>query len=189
MKALGNDYKNAKANTGDFTRLPAGGYICEITAVEDKPDKEYLNITFDIAVGEFKGFYSDEWGKAHPYAHSFVRSYKKTGDEKKDARIMGMFKGFLKAIDDSNGTHLEQMPETGLDEDLLVGKKVGLVIGYEEYESDRGEIRERTRVQAIRTMEDIAKGNYKVPEVKRITPSAPAPIDGFLNINPDDVPF
>ena len=190
MKALGTDYKNATISTGDFTRLPAGGYIAEITAVEDKTDKEYLNITFDIAMGEFKAFYSDEWGKAHPYAHTFVRSYKKTGDPKKDARIMGMFKTFLHAIDESNGTNYEPQAETGFDENLLKGKRIGLVIGYEEYESDRGEIRERTRVTAVKSTDDITKGNYKVPEVKRIAPAAaPSPADDFIRINPDDVPF
>ena len=28
---------------------PVGGFICEIKAVEDVPDKEYLKISYDIA--------------------------------------------------------------------------------------------------------------------------------------------
>ena len=33
MKPLGKAYKDAEASTGDFKRLPAGGYIAKITAV------------------------------------------------------------------------------------------------------------------------------------------------------------
>ena len=180
MKPLGTEYKNAKASTGDFKRLPVGGYIAKITAVEDKADKLYLGITYDIAMGEFEGFYSDEWGQAHPYAHNFVRSYKE--------QALGMFKGFLHAVDESNGTKFEEQAENGLDEKLLVGKRIGLVIGYEEYETDRGEVRERTRVAAVRSVDAIVKGDYKVPEVKKIAPAPSAPA-GFEAINPDDVPF
>jgi len=181
MKALGNEYENAKASTGEFTRLPAGGYIAEIKAVEDKADKEYLAITFDIASGEFKGFYSDEWGQAHPYAHQFVRSYKD--------KALGMFKGFLQAIDKSNGTKFEAQAKTGLNERDLVGKRIGVVIGYEEYNSDRGEVRERSRVTATRSVEAIERGDFKVPELKKLAaPAGPAP-EGFENINPDELPF
>lgn len=189
MKALGTDYRNATAITGEFTKLPAGGYIVEITGVKDVTDKEYLNITYDIAEGEFKAFYADEWGTAHPYAHSFVRSYKKTGDPKKDKKIYGMFRGFLHLVDECNGTNFEPQAETGFDEQMLVHKRIGVVIGYEEYESDSGDIYERTRVQAVKTLDAIKAGNYKVPELKKISPRPASPVAGFEAINPDDVPF
>lgn len=197
MKPLGNIYKTAEVS-GDFKRLPAGGYIAEIKAVEDKTDKSYLNITFDIAEGEFRGFYADEWGKEHPYAHAFVRSYKQTGDAEKDKKIMGMFKGFLRTIDRDNGTTFEAQAETGLNEGALVGKRIGLVLGYEEYNSDRGEIRERLRVSKTLSVDDIKSGNYKVPDVKRLAPMG-APVvsatystavpQGFESIAPEDIPF
>lgn len=183
MRPLGKAYKDAEASTGDFKRLPAGGYIAKITAVEDKDDKEYLNITFDIAEGEFKGFYSDEWGKEHPYAHTFVRSYKE--------KALGMFKGFLKAVDESNGTQFEKRAEKGFPEQELVGKVVGILIGYEEYTSNRGDVRERTTVTGTRTVETIRSGNYKVPELKKLQQSAPAqsPVPGFEAVKDEDLPF
>lgn len=182
MKALGNEYESAKASTGEFTRLPAGGYIAEITAVEDKADKEYLAITFDIAIGEFKAYYSDDWGKDHPYAHQFVRSYKE--------KALGMFKGFLQAVDKSNGTKLEAKAKTGLNEQELIGKRIGVVIGYEEYESDRGDVRERSRVTATRSVEAIERGDFKVPELKKLAaaPAGHAP-EGFESVSADDLPF
>ena len=183
MKPLGKAYKDAEASTGDFKRLPAGGYIAKITAVEDKDDKEYLSIVFDVAEGEFKAFYSDAWGKEHPYAHSFVRSYKE--------KALGMFKGFLQAVDESNNTDFVKRAEKGFPEGELVGKLIGLLIGYEEYRSDRGELRERTRVTATRSVETIRSGNYKVPELKKIEDSMPSsgPVKGFEQVNEADLPF
>lgn len=183
MKALGKAYKDAEASTGEFKRLPAGGYIVRITEVEDKADKEYLSITFDIAEGEFKDFYSDEWGKSHLFAHSFVRSYKE--------KAFGMFKGFLKAIDESNGTKYEDQAETGFKEQQLVGKIIGVLIGYEEYMSNRGEVRERVTVAATRSVSTIRSGSYKVPELKRLAnTSLPiSPVEGFEAVNDADLPF
>ena len=183
MKPLGKAYEDAEASTGEFKRLPAGGYIAKITAVEDKDDKEYLSITFDIAEGEFKAFYSDVWGKEHPYAHSFVRSYKE--------KALGMFKGFLQAVDESNSTDFVKRAEKGFPENELVGKLIGVLIGYEEYRSDRGELRERTRVTATRSVETIRSGNYKVPELKKLEDSMPSsgPVKGFEQVNEADLPF
>jgi len=182
MKPLGKAYKDAEASTGEFKRLPAGGYIAKITAVEDKDDKEYLNITFDIAEGEFQAFYSDDWGKAHPFAHSFVRSYKE--------KALGMFKGFLKTVDESNGTKFEDQAAKGFNEQQLVGKVIGVLIGYEEYMSNRGEIRERTTVTGTRTVDAIKTGNYKVPELKKLAPAThTSPVEGFEAVNEADLPF
>lgn len=195
MKALGNIYKTAEVAT-EYKKLPANGYICEIKAVEDKADKEYLSIIFDIAEGEFKAFYADEWSKEHPYAHALVRSYKQTGNIEKDKKIMGMFKSFLRTIDKDNGTNFEMQAENGLPEGALVGKRVGLVLGYEEYNSDRGEVRERLRVSAVKPIDDIRSGNFRVPEVKRLAPTGASVVSystmapqGFESINAEDIPF
>ena len=37
-------------------RLPAGGYICGITSVEDVANSEYLRFEYDIAEGEYKNY-------------------------------------------------------------------------------------------------------------------------------------
>ena len=188
MKALGNAYKSAEARSdGGFERLPAGGYVCKIVSVEDVTAKDYLALVFDIAEGERKGFYSDEWGQNHPFAHRFVLSYKESA--------LGMFKGRMKAIDDSNGTEFVKEAVVGLKEQELVGKLVGLVIGYEEYISDRGEIRQRSYVKSVLPVDKIRKGEYKVPELKVLTAGASAPITEHEGPAPegfswgDDVPF
>lgn len=186
MKALGKAYKDAEASTGDFKRLPAGGYIAKITAVKDVDDKSYLRLTFDIAEGEKKGFYA-KTDADHEYTHQFIRSYKETA--------LGMFKGFLKAVDNSNGTNFEPQAEKGFAEQQLVGKVVGILVGYEEYVSDRGDIRERMRVNT-RSVETIRSGNFTVPELKKLqtgsggSGEAPvSPVAGFEGITDADIPF
>ena len=186
MKPLGKAYADATANTGDFQRLPAGGYIAKITAVKDVDDKSYLRLTFDIAEGEKRGFYANT-DADHEYTHQFIRSYKETA--------LGMFKGFLKAVDNSNGTNFEPQAEKGFAEQQLVGKIVGILVGYEEYVSDRGDIRERMRVNT-RSAETIRSGNFTVPELKKLqtgsggSGEAPvSPVAGFEGITDADIPF
>lgn len=184
MKALGKQYSDAEARgDGGFERLLAGGYVCRIIAVEDVTAKDYLNIIYDIAEGDYKGFYGDEWGKDHPFAHRFFMSYKESA--------LGMFKGRLRAIDESNGTEFVKEAVSGLKEQQLVGKLVGLVIGYEEYDSDRGEIRERTYVKSVLPIDKIRSGDFKVPDLKKLPASSQASTapEGFEPITDMDLPF
>lgn len=183
MKPLGKQYNDTEAQTGSFERLPAGGYVATITDVTDEVKKEYLSIVYDIAEGDHKGFYGDDWGKDHPFAHRLIASYKE--------KAFGMFKGRLKAIDETNGTNFVAQAVEGFDEKQLIGKKVGLVIGYEEYETDRGDVRERSYVKAVCSADRIRRGEFTVPELKKLAPStaAASPVPGFEDITDDDIPF
>ena len=186
MKAFGKAYENIEAaNGGNFKKLPAGGYIAEIKAVEDVPAKEYLKVIYDIATGEFKGFYGDDWGKEHPYAHCMYWSYKEANKKS--------FKANMAAVDKTTVTDFnEQLKGKTFDEKQLVGQRLGLVIGYEEYRTDRGEIRQRTYVAAVRSGQAIGQGDFTVPELKRLEdkmPSTGSPVAGFEQVNEEDLPF
>lgn len=182
MKPINRSTWNDAAVYNDFQRLPSGGYVCRITAVTDVADKEYLAITYDITEGDYADYYSDDWGKEHPYAHRFIRSYRD--------KALGMFKGFLKAVDESNGTDFGATVTDGLDEKKLVGKVVGLILREEEYESNRGDIRTRLSVHRAVSTDTIRSGNYKVPDVKRLDGGAPAPsAPAGFELSEDDMPF
>ena len=56
MKKI-NDFENIQESTGQFRRLPPGGYVCAIYHVEDVPSKEYLKIDFDVVKGDEKGYF------------------------------------------------------------------------------------------------------------------------------------
>lgn len=173
-------YNDAKAS-GDFERLPAGGYVIKITGVKDDTKKEYLQIVYDIADGPEAGRYANE-DPDNDYRHSFIRSYKDTA--------LGMLKAFLQAVDETNGSKLGETVETGLDEKRLVGLYLGVVLGYEEYETNAGDIKERLYVKSCKTAKQIQEGDYKVPELKKLKPKAKTAIpEGFTALADEDLPF
>lgn len=162
MKRISN-WENIKENSG-FEKLPVGGYIIKILNVQNVAEKEYLKVSFDIADGEYKGFFKKQYDedtrtdKKWPNAGSFVRSYKSTAES--------MFKGFVNAVENSNKNF-----KFDFDEKKLVGKQVGIVVGLEEYVNQKGAVRERTYVSAVRSVDTIKKGDFKVPELKKLDPS------------------
>lgn len=130
------DLSNVKASVdgGGFTPLPEGAYVVQIVAVNDVEDREYLEVTFDVAEGEYAGYYSDEWGVAHPFAHQIKVSYKD--------KALGMLKGWLDALTASNpGFDAEAVFNAAADTPALLGMFQGRVFGLAvlmEYEDFRG---------------------------------------------------
>lgn len=163
-----------------FSKLPAGGYVIKITDVEDMPDKEYLNVVYDIKEGEFSGFYSDDFGRLNPWAHRFVRSYKPTAE--------GMFKQFLARLEDSNRDFNISAWQKRSDERDLIGLELGIVLQNELYTNNQGDDKERLCVVGVYAAQDIRNGDYKLPEPRdkrtSVGGAAPAAADPY-----DDVPF
>ena len=185
MKPI-NNYENVQANSGEFARPAAGGYICKIINVEDVPmdSKEkgkgdYLRIEYDIADGEFKGFYKeqfDKWGGN--WNASFIRSYKE--------KALSMFKHFTNCIEQSNAGYDWDWNEKG-----LIGKVVGLVLGEEEYINSLKETKTKLAVSQIKTVEEIKNGDFKVPAPKKLAvENSTNDFAGFTQIDDDsDLPF
>ena len=183
MKPI-NNYENVQASTGEFARPTAGGYICKIIDVEDVPMNaqgkgDYLRIEYDIADGEFKGYYKeqfDRWGGN--WNASFIRSYKE--------KALGMLKHFTNCIEQSNAGYEWDWNEKG-----LVGKVVGLVLGEEEYKNSAGEIKTKLVVSQVKTVEDIKNGNFKIPAPKKLAGETQANDFAFTPLNDviDDLPF
>ena len=188
MKKI-NNWENIQEFT-TFKRLKPSGYICKILKVEDHPDKEYLKIYFDINRGEDKGYFKSQFEKdtrkerKWPNAGTFIRSYKDSA--------ASMFKGFINAIEKSNKGY-----QWNFDEKTLVNKVVGLIIADEQYQNQKGQVRVRNYVAAVRSVETIEKGEHEIPALKELTTTktttAPAndPIPDFgdvFNTTPTDTP-
>ena len=147
--------------SGSFKKLPVGGYVVKILDATDVPEKEYLRISFDVAEGEYKGFFAEEYkndtrdGKKWPNAGTFIRSYK--------SKALPMLKGFTTAVEKSNKGY-----KWNFDEKSLVNKIVGVVIGEEQYLNQKGQVRTRTYVSAVRSVDTIKKGDFTVPELKKL---------------------
>ncbi len=177
MKVI--DWNNVE-EIKSFEKLPAGGYVCGITAVEDKPDKEYLYLEFDIAEGEFKNYYRTLYDNKGFWAAHFIKSYKD--------KALGFFKKMLTAFEKSNKGFTFNN-----DEKALKRKYIGLVLGYEEYVGADGSIKERITVTDFLPVEDIRAGRYDTPALKKIAQdnvySGNQDAFAMLDDDDDDFPF
>lgn len=141
---------------GEFQSPPPGGYIAMICTVDDREDKEYLEIWWDFAEGLFQGCNKDTFQRAGFWPTKLFKSYKE--------KAWPFFKAFKTAVEESNrGYQFSCDNVRG-----LVDKKVGVVLGEEEYEKNDGSIGKRLYVYQTRSVESIRKGEFKVPELKQM---------------------
>lgn len=168
-----NNWQNVVANDGN-NRLPAGGYVVEITNIENVADKEYLKFDYDIVEGQFTGYWYDFEAKRGWCPNTFYRSYKESA--------LGMFKHFINCILGEEGAKNWDFNEAN-----LTGKKFGIVIGEEEYEKNDGSIGTRFRLVSVKTADEIRKNDFTVPDKKCLEKKS-APTDGFF-VTDNDIPF
>lgn len=150
-----------EASAGGSSRLPAGGYVVRIGFAEDVPAKEYIRVQYDITEGEYADYYFKRQ-QEHPdwmWGGVIYKSYK--------AKALPMFKRFCSCVTRSNPGYIFD-GNTNADEKTLVGKKLGLVLGEEEYIGNDGTIRTRLYVATEKPIEDIRAGNFKVPQLKKL---------------------
>ena len=169
------NYENIQPSDGSFDRPGPGGYICRIVNVFDKPmdtsgKGDYLKIEFDIHEGPYKDYYVDSYKRSGKWFGSFIRSYKE--------KALGMFKHFTDCVEASNARY-----QWNFDESTLKGKLIGLVFGEEEYLKNNGEVGTRTYVAGVYTVDQIDKGDYKVPALKTLSGKAAPVTQAFTQAN------
>ena len=182
MKKI-NNFDEIQASDGSYQRLPVGGYIVGVKDVEDVPEKEYLRIKFDVCKGEYKNWFQKEFDgntkedKKWPNSGTLIRSYKE--------KALPMFKGFTTAVEKSNNGFTWNW-----DEKKLKNKVFGVVIGEEEYVNQKGQVRVRNYVAAVRSVETIEKGDFTVPELKKLDVTKTASANNEVVKDPfaDDAP-
>lgn len=164
---------------GEFKKVEAGPYICVITDVQDIPDKEYLKVTYDIAEGEFAGYYADTRAN-HPdwaWTGAYVKSYK--------PKALPMFKRFCSAISKSNGNFVFDGGSVNADEKSLIGKKLGINFQEEEYYGNDGNKKTRLNVYSEFAIDKLA--DQKVPKRKCL--EEPTTTNTFTSAASEEVPF
>lgn len=169
---------------GGGDRLPAGGYVCTILDAVDNPSREFLEIYYDIAEGEYAGHYSDDWSKANPWSHKLVWSYKD--------KAQPFFKQRLDALETSNkhinGFTVAEWTKT-CNEKQFVGLQFGGVFQYEKYTNRNGDDKERLQCEKVIPAQDVRNGEFTLPEVKDSREKAEAaPAASNFNLT-EDVPF
>lgn len=161
MKKIDN-FDKIQENGGGFKRIPDGAYIVGIKKVTDNPEKKYLRLELDVCKGEYKNWYQKLYDadkretKYWPRDGVLVRSY--------SDKALPFFKGFITSVTKSNKNFNWEW-----DEQKLVNKIFGVVIGTEEYERQNGGIGKRPYIASVHSVETIEKGEYEIPALKELT--------------------
>lgn len=202
-------YKQAEATSfSEFPKLQPGGYVVKILNVKVEPTDwgSRLAIQFDIAEGEFKGFFDklykatpDEWENKKWKGSMRLSIPHNTGDETKFKKSLGYFKSQIQAFENSNANlHIDC--ERDWDENVLKGKLVGALFNEKEWEMN-GNTGWFTQCKRFVPVNDIRSGNFTIPkreELKNKPSTASndsfdpnANLSDFVEINAgnDTVPF
>lgn len=202
-------YKQAEATSfSELPKLQPGGYVLKILNVKVEPTDwgSRLAIQFDIAEGEFKGFFDklykatpDEWENKKWKGSMRLSIPHNTGDETKFKKSLGYFKSQIQAFENSNANlHIDC--ERDWDENVLKGKLVGALFNEKEWEKD-GKTGWFTQCKRFVSANDIRSGNFTIPkreELKNKPSTASndnfdpnANLSDFVEINAGDdtVPF
>lgn len=164
--------------------LPAGGYVCRITGVEDVPSREYVWIVYDVAEGEYAGRYAG-MSADEAWKHRFTRSYKDSAE--------AMFADFISRLEESNRGRfsVDAWSRGGCNPAQFIGLEIGLVFGEERYTKNNGDDATRTVVSYVTAAQDIRNGDFKVPAPKdrrEKVAATPAP-SAASSIYDEPVPF
>lgn len=202
-------YKQAEATSfSELPKLQPGGYVVKILNVKVEPTDwgSRLAIQFDIAEGEFKGFFDklykatpDEWENKKWKGSMRLSIPHNTGDETKFKKSLGYFKSQIQAFENSNANlHIDC--ERDWDENVLKGKLVGALFNEKEWEMN-GNTGWFTQCKRFVPVNDIRSGNFTIPkreELKKKPSTASndsfdpnANLSDFVEINAgnDTVPF
>lgn len=202
-------YKQAEATSfSELPKLQPGGYVVKILNVKVEPTDwgSRLAIQFDIAEGEFKGFFDklykatpDEWENKKWKGSMRLSIPHNTGDETKFKKSLGYFKSQIQAFENSNANlHIDC--ERDWDENVLKGKLVGALFNEKEWEMN-GNTGWFTQCKRFVPVNDIRSGNFTIPKREELKnkPST-ASNDSFdpnanlsdfveINVGDDAVPF
>lgn len=163
------NWNNVQA-AGEFKPLKPGGYVLQIKAVREETSRNgnpMLVIAFDIAEGEFKGYYNDLFAKntaadrkwPNGGIHRIMLPVDNGTDE--DNKQMSKLKGFVNAVADSNRNY---NPNEYWNIDQLKGKLVGGLFRREEYENQKGERKWTTKLAWPCSVPRIKSGDFEIPE-------------------------
>ena len=172
---------------GEIRKLPPGGYVCKIVNMINVPEREYVMMVYDIAQGEYAGFYSNDNREiSKQWSHAISLSYKDTAN--------ALLKGRMERIEKSNPGFNPFAAWDAERFDMFAGRLFGGVIGEEEYEASDGTIKIGMKLQGIYEVATITSGQFKVPALKPLNKNGKKPAGSQTTLdvqyaNSVDVPF
>lgn len=168
--------------TREFRRPSAGPYMCIITDVEDHPKEQYLEVEYDIADGEFNGYYADMRDRGFQWAGKYRKYYTE--------KSKPFFKRFCSAVSKSNGNYVFDAGDVNCEEKTLISKYIGIVFQEVEYDANDGSVKTRLEVFKEFPIDKIA--DQKTPEPKKKPRTAPANSANSVFVAPgidEELPF
>lgn len=146
------NWDSVEAITGEYKKLPAGGYVCSIVRAEctkSKNGKEMLKLAIDIAEGEYKDFYLNQYLQEQERNKEQAK-WRCSYYQLTEGDSMGRFKGMLLNIEKSNPGYKWNWNEKSLE-----GKLFGGVFREEEYINRNGGLSTAVKLISIRPVEGI----------------------------------
>lgn len=172
----------------EYEALPKNAYIIRLLSVKEEANKDntgtYLKIAFDIAEGEFAGFYKKAFendSREDKKWNNDAVLYISVPKDNSEQWIVDNFNKFMTAVEDSNeGYHWNW------DENTLKDKLVGAKFCIEQSEYD-GRIYDHTKAKWFIAAQKIRDGKFgKLPNDKLISTKANSGAGDFVNI-PDNI--
>lgn len=183
-----------KANKPRET-LPAGGYVAKVKDVKvtNYGYGDVLVLAFDIAEGEHKGFFqqdfSDQTREDKKWRGTFMLNIPQDNGSEKDGWAKNTFNSVMYAFEDSNRDY-----HWNWDEKSLKGKEIGVLFRNKEWEFD-GRTGWTTECCTMIPAQDVRDGKFKMPKDKPLkksqsaAASVPAGSDYEEIVGDDDLPF
>lgn len=184
-----NGYEKASAYTSQ-ERLPVGGYVLKIMDVKYQENSwgDVIILSFDIAEGNQKGFFMDNWksqtGEDKNWKGTYRMRVPADDGSEQDEWKMRRFKTDMMNFEESNPGYRWEW-----EEQTLKGKLIGALFNNKEYEFN-GRHGFFTNCHSLTTVEKIRSGKFEIPAdtlLQRENKPQGKPVgNGFMTI-PDGV--
>lgn len=181
----------------DRPKLPLDAYVCKIkkAVVQNTDYGEQLCILFDIAEGDYKGFFSDEYeanqNQDKKYKGVLKQWLPKDDGTEKDEWTKSAFKGVVSSIEKSNPGY-----QFDWNENSLAGKMIGILFRNEEWEynNKNGWVVRPFRALSVDSVRD---GDYQLPKDKPLKNKSDNVLineiteysQEFTEVEDEDLPF
>lgn len=186
-----NGFKPERTSTRET--LPVGGYVAKImdASVIDYSWGSVLKVDFDIAEGDYKNFFANDYRNNTNDDKKWRGSYRINIPDERNQYFDSQrksFNNFIACLEETNnGFHW------AWDETALKGKGIGVLFRNKEWEYN-GSTGWTTECCAVTTAKDIREGNFKMPKDKPLkakeTTSATSFSNAFTDVDDDaELPF
>ena len=151
----------------EYEKISLGGHKGIIMKAEEytspQSGKTSLKVSVDTAKDDkqpeyFKEQYKNDNRIDKRWSNSAIK-YISLGEEENQVK---MLKAFITAYENSNNCKFDW----NKDWDQLKGKKIGLVIGSEEYINQNGDLKLNNKLREFRSIDKV--DNVKIPKVKKL---------------------